>query len=90
MERNDKDEQELFDEGQYCLDMIGLGHLADQPMTYRGATMQVRNFLDICGEQARPYFAGLETLSDDDPVRDATVQLLRAFVFNYVQPSADK
>lgn len=60
-------------EGEKYLRMLGLEHLADQVIP--GRAEKVRDFLDVCGDHARPMLVGFETLSTDDPryeqVRDA-------------------
>ena len=66
-------EQEQEHEGDKYLRLLGLEHLADQQIP--GRTEHVRDFLDICGNHARPMLVGFESLSPDDPryepVRDA-------------------
>ena len=69
-------------EGEKYLRLLGLEHLADQQIP--GRTEYVRDFLDICGDHARPMLIGLESLSPDDPryklVRDALRRQVTQFL----------
>jgi hypothetical protein len=69
-------------EGEKYLRLLGLEHLADQ--TIPGRTEQVRDFLDICGERARPMLLGFESLSPDDPRREAVRNALRTRVTEFL------
>ena len=65
--------QESEHEGERYLRLLGLDHLAAQQIP--GRDIQVRDFLDVCGEDAMPVLVGLESLGPDDPryglIRDA-------------------
>ena len=69
MEREQRSEHE----GDKYLRLLGLDHLAYEQIP--GKTQQVRDFLEICGDHARPMLMGFEGLSPEDPryepVRDA-------------------
>ena len=69
-------------EGEKYLRMLGLEHLADQIIPDR--TEQVRDFLDVCGEYARPMLNGLECLSLDDPRYEFTRNILRTEVARHL------
>lgn len=69
-------------EGDKYLRLLGLGHLADQ--TIPGRTEQVRDFLDICGEHARPMLVGFESLSPDDPHYEPVRKALRTQVTQFL------
>ncbi len=83
MERFDDKEQEH--EGERYLRLLGLEHLADQEIPTADRTIQARNFLDICGEHARPMLVGFEAMSTDDPRYEATKNALRGVIGQYVQ-----
>ncbi len=59
-------------DGERWLELIGYGHLKGQPTGYEvdGQPVLAEQFDKLCGEHARPIFAGLETLSPDDPRYD--------------------
>jgi hypothetical protein len=64
-------------EGEKYLRLLGLDHLADQPIP--GRDMQVRDFLDIDGERERalPMLVGFESLGSDDPRKGQVRKILR-------------
>lgn len=82
MESGKPDNSEL--EGDRFLRLLGLDHLADVQVTTGDATFQVRNFLDVCGDHARPILLGLETLSPEDPRFEPTRNALRGLISQYV------
>lgn len=65
-------------EGDKYLAMLGLEDLADVQIP--GYDKQGRDFLDICGEHARPLLVGYESLDQNDPRRERLYYLLRAQV----------
>lgn len=69
-------------EGEMYLRMLGLDEFADQQIP--GRTTQARDFLDICGEHARPMLVGFASLSPDDPRRDQVRNVLRGQVAGYL------
>lgn len=69
-------------EGEKYLQLLGLEDLADQQIP--GRTELVRDFLDICGEHARPLLVGLESLSPDDPRFEPTREALKGYVSQFV------
>ncbi|MFZ1360442.1 MAG: hypothetical protein WAS27_00190 [Candidatus Saccharimonadales bacterium] len=75
MER-EKPQQEH--EGEKYLRLLGLEDIANEPIP--GGTKQMRDFLDICGEHARPALVGLEMLDSDDPRRKEMCDALRTYV----------
>jgi hypothetical protein len=77
------DEQEH--EGERYLRLLGLEHLADHRVTTADKTFEARDFLDICGEHARPMLVGFEAMSQDDPRYEATRNALRGLIGQYVE-----
>lgn len=71
-------------EGERYLRMLGLEHLADREVTAADKTFAARDFLDICGQHARPLLVGLEAMSPDDPRHEATKNALRDLIGRYV------
>ena len=73
-------------EGDRYLALLGLEDMADQQIP--GAPgKQVRDFLDICGDHARPLLAGLESLDPADPRYEPARATLRTFVTQYITVS---
>lgn len=83
MEHENLHEQEH--EGERYLRLLGLEHLADE--TIPGRTERVRDFLDICGDHARPLLVGLESLNPDDPRYTPTRNALRGYISQFVSPT---
>ena len=81
VEQNNSD----LHEGEKYLEMLGLSHLADREVTAAGRVFQARDFLDVCGDHARPMLAGFETLAPDDPRYETTRNALRGFISNFVE-----
>ena len=71
-------------EGEKYLRLLGLDHLADREITTDDRTMQARDFLDICGEHARPMLVGFEAMSPDDPRYETIKNTLRGVIGQYV------
>lgn len=69
-------------EGEKYLKLLGLGHLADQQIP--GRAERVRDFLDICGDHARPMLVGFESLSIDDPRYESVRDALRTQVTHFL------
>jgi hypothetical protein len=82
MEQFGDDEQEH--EGERYLRLLGLEHLADCEIETNGGTIKARDFLDICGEHARPMLVGFESMSTDDPRYEAAKSALRGVIGQYV------
>ena len=74
-------------EGERYLGMLGLGHIAGQPIPGRPG-LQMRDFLEICGEHARPLLAGLESLSVEDSRYGSTRGTLRGYISQFVGQQA--
>ncbi len=73
------------EEGQNFLNLLGLGNLGGNPIPgYSGKKMN--QFLDICGENARPLIEGFKSLSPDDPKYQTTKELLSEYILKFVQP----
>lgn len=72
-------------EGERYLRILGLEHLADREIATAGGTIPAKDFLDICGEHARPILVGFEAMSADDPRYEATKNALRGMIGQYVE-----
>jgi hypothetical protein len=72
-------------EGEKYLRLLGLEDLADEPIP--GRTERVRDFLNICGDHARPLLVGLENLSPEDPRFVPTRDALRGYISQFVTPT---
>ena len=73
-------------EGDKYLRLLGLEDLADQQIP--GRPQQMRDFLDICGEHARPLLVGLESLDPNDPRFEPTRSALRSYITQFVEPQS--
>ena len=71
-------------EGLHYLKLLELDHLAHQQIP--GYGIPVKDFLDICGEHARPMLVGLDNLDRNDPRFAPTLQALQGFITQFVQP----
>ena len=71
-------------EGDKYLRLLGLEDLADHQIP--GRPQQMRDFLDICGDHARPLLVGLESLDQDDPRFGPTRDALRNYITQFVEP----
>ena len=72
-------------EGEHYLRLLGLEHLADQEVSTSRGTMQARDFLEICGEHARPILIGFESMNPSDPRYEPTKNALRSFIGKYIE-----
>lgn len=72
-------------EGEKYLRLLGLDHLADRDIATASGTIQARDFLDICGAHALPVLVGFEAMSADDPRYEATKNVLRGMIGQYVE-----
>lgn len=72
-------------EGEHYLRLLGLEHLADREITTADRTFEARDFLDICGEHARPMLIGFEAMRPDDPRYEATKNALQGLIGQYVE-----
>lgn len=70
-------------EGEKYLRLLGLDHLADKQIP--GRQERVRDFLDICGEEARPTLIEFEYLSPDDPNYGIVRGVLRDRIAQYIE-----
>jgi hypothetical protein len=77
-------------EGERGLVTLGLAHLADEEMPTKDGSILGKDFLDVCGEHARPLLKGLETISPTDPRYEPAKKALQKLVSQYIrsgQPS---
>ncbi len=72
-------------EGEKYLNLLGLGHVAEQPIPGRPG-LQMRDFLEICGEHAGELLAGLESIGPEDPRFDPTRDALRGYISQFIEP----
>lgn len=70
-------------EGERYLDLLGLGHLSAQPIPGHPGLVG-SDFLDICGEHARPLLIGLESLDQHDQRFEPTRAILASRVAEYM------
>jgi hypothetical protein len=71
-------------EGDKYLGLLGLGHLGNREITTGDVTIQARDFLDVCGEHARPMLVGFEAMSQDDDKYEPTKETLKNFIENFI------
>lgn len=76
-------------EGERYLRLLGLDHLGDVEITAGTRTLPARDFLDICGDYARPMLVGFEAMDPSDPRYDATKNALRGLIGQYVESRQD-
>lgn len=88
MNREQLGEQEH--EGERYLRLLGLENLADLEIKTADGAIQARDFLDICGEYARPMLVGFEDMSPADSRYEATRDALRGVVRQYIQGDDSK
>jgi hypothetical protein len=72
-------------EGDRYLRLLGLEHLGGNKIETGSGTILVRDFLDVCGDYARPVLAGFETMSPDDPRYEDTRNTLRSLIGKYIE-----
>jgi len=75
-------------EGERWLELIGYGHLKGQPTGYEidGQPVFAEQFDRLCGEHARPIFAGLETLDPQDPRYEKFIGVAQKAFQSYFGP----
>jgi hypothetical protein len=73
-------------EGEYYLDLLEIGHLANQTIPSYG--IPAKDFLDVCGEHARPMLVGLNSLDRDDPRFEKTRNALQGYIQQFLEPLA--
>lgn len=71
-------------EGEKYLRLLGLEHMADHEISTADGAIQARDFLDICGEHARPMLIGFEAMSPEDPRYETIKNTLRGVIGQYV------
>jgi len=73
-------------EGERYLQMLGLEHFADREIaTSDGSSIPARDFLQICGEHARPVLVGFDAMSPNDPRYEATKNVLHEMIGRYIK-----
>ena len=72
-------------EGEMYLKLLGLDHLADESVeTKDHGTIAARDFLIVCGDQARPYLVGFSRLRPEDPRYPIAREALRTSILHYI------
>lgn len=79
--------ERLNQEGDEYLDMLGFSDLADEPIPSR-PDLKWREFMQICGEHARPAFVALKAIGPDHPLYARGVEELRTRVRELVDPES--
>ncbi len=75
-------------EGDKFLSMLGLENIADKTFIGRdGERRQMREFLEVCGNHARPMLLGLEALGVDDPNYFENRAKLQSMILGFVESS---
>lgn len=77
-------------EGERYLELLGFNveDFAKREIVTAKGTIQARDFLNVCGEHARPLLAGFESMSPDDPSYELIKGVLRDMIGKYVQGDA--
>lgn len=76
---------EELHEGEHYLELLGLKDLAEREITTPNGTIQARDFLDICGEHARPMLVGFEGMSVNHPDYEVARDALRGMIAGYIE-----
>lgn len=72
-------------EGDKYLRLLGLEHLSGSEIVTANGRIHARDFLDICGEHARPVLVGFEAMSPNDPKYEAMRNALREMIVQYIE-----
>jgi len=67
-------------EGVHYLRLLGLEHLADREVAGKNGRFLAKDFLDVCGQHARPVLVGFEDMSSDDPEYESTKDFLTHYI----------
>ena len=74
--------------GEWYLNLLELGDLADTDIPVQGKVIKGRDFLDICGEHAVPMLEGFNAMDQDDPKREPTLLALQNVIRGYIEPAS--
>ena len=83
MEQIGSEEQEH--EGDRLFRQLGLEDMAHQEIVTENGTIQARDFLDVCGEHARPVIKAFDRMSVDDPRYKPLKNALKRVVLKAIQ-----
>lgn len=72
-------------EGERYLRMLGLEEFAEHPIDTPEGEKPAKDFLEICGEHARPILVGFESMDQNDPRYEATKNALRGLIGQYIR-----
>lgn len=78
-------EQTPEHEGERYLRLLGLSHLAHVEIPVGDRTLQARDFLDICGDHARPLLDKFGNLPPEDPRYEPTRAALQGVISQFVE-----
>jgi len=81
---NDKEISSQSHEGEHYLNLLGMENLAGKKIETANGTLEVRDFLEVCGEYARPIFVGFESMDTNDPRYETTKDMLRGIIGKYI------
>jgi hypothetical protein len=87
---------ESVHEGERYLRLLGfdqdeLEKFRDKRITSSsGEEFAAIDYLEVCGEHARPLLAGLETLNPEDPRYEPTRVALRGLIAQYIEAPASE
>ncbi len=83
MEQSAHDEE--AHEGEKYLALLGLGHLADQPITTdTHGTIYAKDFMTICEAHAKPAFVAFEAMDPANPDYEMYKSALSKMVTHYI------
>ncbi len=71
------------------LQKLGLEELADTVIQTENGPVEARDFLDICGDDARPHLETFAALDQNDPRYAPIKQALRSIVMGYMSQDSD-
>jgi len=67
-------------EGLHFLRLLGLEHLAEREVHGPNGTFLAKDFLEVCGQHAKPVLVGFEDMSPDDPEYETTKNSLSQYI----------
>ena len=81
--------KEAFHEGLHYLEVLGLEQYAQVTSPKYGIPIQ--DFLDVCGDHARPFLTGLDSLDREDPDFIEGRNTLRQYVMaNFIPENTEE
>lgn len=77
-------------QGDKYLELLGLSDRADETVVVQGETIAVRDFMDICGEQAGPILDEIAELDPADPARMLKINTYSAVITSMINSGQGK